>query len=375
MASKLYVLISWPDGSRVINIENIKEPPKPFNLYSMECQDVLEKKLQKEKHLLKTFKEGLEAFAPPPAGKKSKKSFPKWVPGTPSEKNQGGRILSVDYPPVSNSQSAPAASDITSPLTKERLIPEQPVIHRAIAPQSSLVGAFSFPTSFLERGEAGTSQKEEAHPQLKNETETRGCVSLALKRKADGIVVRCQEHVHRASCDDFKSKSAPEMNEFDICQKSFRPCEMEREKIGHLERLVWDLQREVLSLKKKVQRLESASLQEEAPGPQFQMVELFNGYTREQLRETIRFDQKVSTACKTLLYKLFTSDYIQSHSITGRRGNTFREAKPMMDERCIKVIRLLLKQKFGDNLSDTVITEKIQNVQKALRQKYKAECL
>ncbi|XP_038606396.1 uncharacterized protein LOC119931641 isoform X2 [Tachyglossus aculeatus] len=346
MASKLYVLISWPDGSRVINIENIKEPPKPFNLYSMECQDVLEKKLQKEKHLLKTFKEGLEAFAPPPAGKKSKKSFPKWVPGTPSEKNQGGRILSVDYPPVSNSQSAPAASDITSPLTKERLIPEQPVIHRAIAPQSSLVGAFSFPTSFLERGEAGTSQKEEAHPQLKNETETRGCVSLALKRKADGIVVRCQEHVHRA-----------------------------REKIGHLERLVWDLQREVLSLKKKVQRLESASLQEEAPGPQFQMVELFNGYTREQLRETIRFDQKVSTACKTLLYKLFTSDYIQSHSITGRRGNTFREAKPMMDERCIKVIRLLLKQKFGDNLSDTVITEKIQNVQKALRQKYKAECL
>ncbi|XP_028925925.1 uncharacterized protein LOC103170489 isoform X3 [Ornithorhynchus anatinus] len=369
MASQLYVLISWPDGSRVINIENIKEPQKPVHLYSVgeqvlaqcpgfcglywgvvedvsECQDVLEKKLQKEKHLLKKFKKGPEAFGPLPTDKKSKKSFPNWVPGIPPKKNQGGRILPVDYPSVSAPQNAPAASHITSPLTEERVIPEPPVIHHAITPQSPLVSAFSFPASFLDQDEAGTSQKEEADPQLKNETETRGCVTLALKRKADGIVVQCQEHVPRA-----------------------------REKIGQLERLVWDLQREVISLKKKVQKLESASLREEAPGPQFQMVELFNGYTREQLRETIRFDQKVSTACKTLLYKLFTSDYIQSHSITGRRGNTFREAKPMMDERCIKVIRLLLKQKFGDHLSDTVITEKIQNVQKALRQKYKAECL
>lgn len=35
MSAKLYVLISWPDGSRVINIENIKEPRKPFHLYTV----------------------------------------------------------------------------------------------------------------------------------------------------------------------------------------------------------------------------------------------------------------------------------------------------------------------------------------------------
>lgn len=35
MSAKLYVLISWPDGSRVINIENIKEPRKPFHLYAV----------------------------------------------------------------------------------------------------------------------------------------------------------------------------------------------------------------------------------------------------------------------------------------------------------------------------------------------------
>lgn len=33
MSAKLYVLISWPDGSRVISVENIKEPRKPFHLY------------------------------------------------------------------------------------------------------------------------------------------------------------------------------------------------------------------------------------------------------------------------------------------------------------------------------------------------------
>lgn len=148
------------------------------------------------------------------------------------------------------------------------------------------------------------------------------------------------------------------------------------EKIEQLEQMVLSLQREVLSLKRKVQYLEASSFKEQEPTRHpCEASELFNGYTRGQLKEAIRFDQKISTACKTLLYKLFSSDYIQSHSITGRRGNTFREAKPMMDERCIKIIRVLLKQKFGDHLSDTVITEKIQNVQKALRQKFKTECL
>lgn len=35
MSAKLYVLISWPDGSRVISMENIKEPRKPFHLYAV----------------------------------------------------------------------------------------------------------------------------------------------------------------------------------------------------------------------------------------------------------------------------------------------------------------------------------------------------
>ncbi|XP_062498128.1 uncharacterized protein LOC134175813 isoform X4 [Pezoporus occidentalis] len=368
MSTKLYVLISWPDGSRVINIENIKEPRKPFHLYAVgeqvlarcpgfsglywgmvegisEHKDILEKKLLEDRQLL----EKLKAEPPvhsmmPPQPKKSRKTFPKWTPGNAPRKYHSDRT----YPakPLLRAAEASLPHDAgSSSITKER----RALGNGAAARSRSLAGpphpasAFTPPSTFVTVAMPGTSQGEEdgAGPA------TRDYVALPMKRKPDGTLSQCQQHI----------------------------CLNRVEKIEQLERMVLDLQQDVLSLKKKVQRLESLSFQEEPHRQPCEVVELFNGYTKEQLKETIRFDQKISTACKTLLYKLFTSDYIQSHSITGRRGNTFREAKPMMDERCIKIIRVLLKQKFGDHLSDTVITEKIQNVQKALRQKFKTECL
>ncbi|XP_060088888.1 uncharacterized protein LOC132567214 [Heteronotia binoei] len=222
---------------------------------------------------------------------------------------------------------------------------EQPlniVTTEPITPRSSSL--FHPPPPFLTISASGTYQKVTARSSPMN----RDYSPLGSRRKSDDLLALSEKHIS-----------------------------LKRdEKIEQLERMVFNLQQEVFSLKQKVHLLEASSSKEpEAPHQPCEADKLFNGYTREQLREAIRFDQKISTACKTLLHKLFTSDYIQSHSITGRRGNTFREAKPMMDERCIKIIRVLLKQKFGDHLSDTVITEKIQNVQKALRQKYKAECL
>ncbi|KAK2529130.1 hypothetical protein Q9966_009451 [Columba livia] len=281
MSVKLYVLISWPDGSRVINIENIKEPRKPFHLYTV-----------------------------------------------------GEQVLA----------RCPGFSGLYWGML-EGISEHKDILEKKLLEDRQLLEKLNY-------------------------------VALAMKRKSDGILSPCQQHICLNSCEEQKLDVLQEMDDFERVQKNFGPGEMERvEKMEQLERMVVDLQQDVLSLKKKVQRLESLSFQEEPHRQPCEVVELFNGYTKEQLKETIRFDQKISTACKTLLYKLFTSDYIQSHSITGRRGNTFREAKPMMDERCIKIIRVLLKQKFGDHLSDTVITEKIQNVQKALRQKFKTECL
>ncbi|XP_025948684.2 uncharacterized protein KIAA2012 homolog [Dromaius novaehollandiae] len=396
MSAKLYVLISWPDGSRVISIENIKEPRKPFHLYAVgeqvlarcpgfsglywgivegisEHKDILEKRLLEDRQLLEKLKEepAIHSMMPPPP-KKSRKTFPKWTPGNTSRKYHGDRT----YPakPLLRAAEAGSPHDVGS----SSVIKERRALGSATGSPCTLVAphhpasAFNPPPSFVTLAVPGTSQSEEDRPG----TAPRDYVALAAKRKSDGILSQCLQHIRLNSCEERKLEGLQEADDFERVQKKIVPGEMERaEKVEQLERIVLELQQDVLTLKRKVQRLESLSFQEEPHRQPCEVVELFNGYTREQLKEAIRFDQKISTACKTLLYKLFTSDYIQSHSITGRRGNTFREAKPMMDERCIKIIRVLLKQKFGDHLSDTVITEKIQNVQKALRQKFKTECL
>ncbi|XP_060627463.2 uncharacterized protein [Anolis sagrei] len=366
MAAKLYVLVSWPDGSRVISIENIKEPRKSFHLYRVgeqvlarcpgfsglywgivegisEHKYVLERKLQKDKELLEMLEEqpnvpNWGATQP----KRSRKIFPKWNPGSGLRKcnkdksfrmveEAGKSHFQQELPLSSGLQEGYNHSAIMKTYSSESVIPQSP-------------SPFQTSPSFLSLSASGVSQRSATRVNRGS----RDYTTIITRRKMDDQVEQCQKRI----------------------------CINREEKIEQLERMVLGLQREVLSLKQKVQHLEAASLQEQKPPCQpCEVSELFNGYTRDQLKEAIRFDQKISTACKTLLYKLFTSDYIQSHSITGRRGNTFREAKPMMDERCIKIIRVLLKQKFGDHLSDTVITEKIQNVQKALRQKFKTECI
>ncbi|XP_071428947.1 uncharacterized protein [Pithys albifrons albifrons] len=391
MSAKLYVLISWPDGSRVISIENIKEPRKPFHLYTVgeqvlarcpgfsglywgmlegisEHKDILEKKLLEDRQLLEKLKaeQTVPSMMPSPP-KKSRKTFPKWIPGNASRKYHSDRFYSAKA-------SLPHDAGSSSVVKERRVLGNAAGSPCPLAGPPHPASAFTPPSTFITMAMPGpgTSQGEEDRAGLA----TRDYVALPMKRKSDGILSQCQQHICLSSHEEQKIDTLQEMDDFERVQKTFGPGEMERvEKIEQLERMVLDLQQDVLSLRKKVQRLESLSFQEEPHRQPCEVVELFNGYTKEQLKETIRFDQKISTACKTLLYKLFTSDYIQSHSITGRRGNTFREAKPMMDERCIKIIRVLLKQKFGDHLSDTVITEKIQNVQKALRQKFKAECL
>ncbi|XP_072775891.1 uncharacterized protein [Taeniopygia guttata] len=309
----------------------------------------------------------------PSPPKKSRKTFPKWTSGNASRKYPSDR----NYPakPLLRVAEASLPRDASSSSIKDRrVLGSVAGSPCSLAAPPHPASAFTPPSTFITMAMPGpgTSQSEEdrAGPAA------RDYVALPMKRKPDGILSPCQQQICLNSREERKIDALQEMDGFERAHKNVSPGEMERvEKMEQLERMVLDLQQDVLSLKKKVQRLESLSFQEEPHRQPCEVVELFNGYTKEQLKETIRFDQKISTACKTLLYKLFTSDYIQSHSITGRRGNTFREAKPMMDERCIKIIRVLLKQKFGDHLSDTVITEKIQNVQKALRQKFKTECL
>ncbi|XP_074409522.1 uncharacterized protein LOC102074960 isoform X3 [Zonotrichia albicollis] len=340
-----------------------------------EHKGILEKKLLEDRQLLEKLKEepAVHSMMPSPP-KKSRKTFPKWTPGNASRKHPSDRTCPAKPLLRVAEASLPHDASSSSILKDRRVLGSVAGSPRSLAAPPHPASAFTPPSSFITMAMPGpgTSQSEEdrAGPAA------RDYVALPMKRKSDGIFSPCQQQICLNSREEQKIDALQELDGFERAHKNFSPAEVERvEKMEQLERMVLDLQQDVLSLKKKVQRLESLSFQEEPHRQPCEVVELFNGYTKEQLKETIRFDQKISTACKTLLYKLFTSDYIQSHSITGRRGNTFREAKPMMDERCIKIIRVLLKQKFGDHLSDTVITEKIQNVQKALRQKFKTECL
>nr|XP_020665438.1 uncharacterized protein LOC110087849 [Pogona vitticeps] len=359
-----------------------------------------------------------------PQSKRSRKSFPKWNPGNGLRKPQNDKTFRsiVEEAEASLQQSPATPSGRRESHPVSILVKSCP--SEATSPQSSCL--FQATSAFQTIYAAGISQRGATRPSQGS----RDSATIATRRKSDDLVTQCQKHifinreekmeqlermvlglrqevlslkqkVQRLEAASFKEpelgcqpcevpehfngytkEQLKEAIRFDqkistrILQFTLEMSSLVEEKMEQLERMVLGLRQEVLSLKQKVQRLEAASFKEPELGCQpCEVPEHFNGYTKEQLKEAIRFDQKISTACKTLLYKLFTSDYIQSHSITGRRGNTFREAKPMMDERCIKVIRVLLKQRFGDHLSDTVITEKIQNVQKALRQKYKTECL
>lgn len=137
--------------------------------------------------------------------------------------------------------------------------------------------------------------------------------------------------------------------------------------ITNMERTLENLQKQVRRLQRKQQVL----LGSPTENVEESMEELYNGLSRKNLENIIAHKTNLSSACKALLLNVFSEDYLITHSITGRRGNTRREPKPMMDERIIQLIRHLLKEKFGRHVPDSVITEKIQNVQKVLRLKYR----
>ncbi|XP_045178479.1 uncharacterized protein LOC123538438 [Mercenaria mercenaria] len=66
--------------------------------------------------------------------------------------------------------------------------------------------------------------------------------------------------------------------------------------------------------------------------------------------------------CKKLL-ALFSTDYITTHSVTGRRANTSTEPKPKFDPRLYACLSKVLKEKFPGT-KDTEITLKVRAVQK-----------
>ena len=92
---------------------------------------------------------------------------------------------------------------------------------------------------------------------------------------------------------------------------------------------------------------------------------LFNGHTKVQLIDCVSHTDKVYDTVKILLLKLFSEDYIQSHSVSGKAGNTTKAAKPAFDGRLYSAMIAIVKDKYKD-IKTKDITEKVHSVQKVL---------
>lgn len=107
------------------------------------------------------------------------------------------------------------------------------------------------------------------------------------------------------------------------------------------------------------------------PGPSSKIEEsaqMYNGYTLAQLRDSISHSDTVFESCHEILLKLFTKEYILSHSVSGQRPNSTTKAKPKFDGRLYGALKTLIKEKFA-GLKDADITTKVQAVQKKYKKK------
>ncbi|XP_053405861.1 uncharacterized protein LOC128546157 isoform X2 [Mercenaria mercenaria] len=143
-----------------------------------------------------------------------------------------------------------------------------------------------------------------------------------------------------------------------------------------------ELQDQVRRLKKRVRELEKfqdsekssnkasnlpegpilSSHSESPSSPSQKPCEEYNGYTEPQLKDMICHEDSLFECCKKLL-ALFSTDYITTHSVTGRRANTSTEPKPKFDPRLYACLSKVLKEKFPGT-KDTEITLKVRAVQK-----------
>ena len=89
----------------------------------------------------------------------------------------------------------------------------------------------------------------------------------------------------------------------------------------------------------------------------------FKGFTLDQLKDMISHSDGLYDSIHTILLKLFESDYLISHSISGQRPNSHKTAKPKFDDRLFGAFMNVIKSKFPE-VKKTDITAKIQAVQK-----------
>ena len=89
----------------------------------------------------------------------------------------------------------------------------------------------------------------------------------------------------------------------------------------------------------------------------------YNGFKIEALRDAIAHKDGLYESIHTLMTKLFSVEYILTHSVTGQKPNSAKAPKPKFDSRLYSAMVNLIKEKMPC-IRDTEITQKVQSVQK-----------
>ena len=92
-------------------------------------------------------------------------------------------------------------------------------------------------------------------------------------------------------------------------------------------------------------------------------IQLYKGYTIDQLKDSISHMDKLYDCIYCILLKQFDKDYIISHSVSGQQANSTAETKLKFDERLFGIFIAVIKTKFPQ-VAKKDITGKIQSVQK-----------
>lgn len=95
-------------------------------------------------------------------------------------------------------------------------------------------------------------------------------------------------------------------------------------------------------------------------------VSSYNGYTIDNLQDSISHFDRLYDAVNCLLLKLFPKEYILSHSVSGKSGNSKLQPKSQFDPRLYCTMLSVIKKKFT-LVTTKDITERVHAVQKSLK--------
>lgn len=118
---------------------------------------------------------------------------------------------------------------------------------------------------------------------------------------------------------------------------------------------------------KEIKEEEDVKLEEDIRTPMKNCdASLYNGHSMSALTDSICHFDKLYDTVNCLLLKLFPKDYIITHSVSGKAGNSKLEKKMPFDSRLYSAFLSIVKAKFP-NINTKEITEKVHSVQKKIK--------